>query len=159
LAEQLYGVMVDGSDFALMKEATEKRRREIREERSREGKPFSGAASAFPEGLKADSNWQAVLRFHEYLAVAQNGKTQAILCVRCGHLFCEAKDNYKRYALRRVRDLLELAGRLVPSGEPYIGGYHEYYCPSCLTQLQVDTFCSLLPEHDEPVQDFYWQGR
>jgi acetone carboxylase gamma subunit len=140
-----------------MKEATEKRRREIREERLHGGKPHAGAASV-PERLKAESDWQAILRFHEYLAVVQNGKTQAIQCVRCGHLFCEAKENYKRYALRRVRDLLDLAGRLVPSGEPYIGGYHEYYCPTCLTLLQVDTFCSLLPEYDEPLQDFYWQA-
>ncbi|HEX9146169.1 MAG TPA: acetone carboxylase subunit gamma, partial [Candidatus Binatia bacterium] len=142
---------------ALMKEATEKRRREIREERLRTAKPYSGAASAFPERLKAESDWRAILRFHEYLAVAQKGKTRAIQCVRCGHLFCAPKDNYKRYALRRVRDLSDLAGRLVPSKEPYVGGYHEYYCPTCLTLLQVDTFCSLLPEHDEPLQDFYWQ--
>jgi N-methylhydantoinase B len=159
LGEDIYGVVVDRSDFAVMKEATEKRRREIREERQRVGGPYDGVVSAFPEPLDAEPGWQTILRFHEYLAVVQNGETQAIQCVRCGHLFCEAKDNYRRYALRRVRDLFELAGRLVPSGEPYIGGYHEYYCPSCLTLLQVDTFCSLLPGHDEPLHDFYWQPR
>jgi hypothetical protein len=30
----------------------------------------------------------------------------------------------------------------LPSGEPYIGEYHIYYCPGCATQLQVDPFCS-----------------
>jgi N-methylhydantoinase B len=159
LAEQLYGVIVDGSNFVLNKGATEKCRREIREERFRVGKAYAGIVSAFPERLKSESNWRAVFRFHEYLAVAQNGKTQVVQCIRCGHLFCEPKDNYKRYALRRVRDLLELAGRFVPSGEPYIGGYYEYYCPGCLTLLQVDTFCSVMPEHDEPLQDFCWQAQ
>ena len=28
----------------------------------------------------------------------------------------------------------------LPTGEPYIGEYHEYFCPGCATQLQVDLF-------------------
>lgn len=157
LAEQVYGVVMDPSNLVVIEEATEKRRRLIREERLYQGKPYAGVTSVFPQQLKASTGWQHLLRFHEYLAVVRREKTQAIQCVRCGHLFCEATDNYKRYALRRVRDLFELAQRLVPSGEPYIGGYHEYCCPTCLTLLQIDTFCSLLPDGDEPFQDFNWR--
>jgi hypothetical protein len=64
-------------------------------------------------------------------------------------------DNYKRYALRRERDLYDLAQRLAPSGEAYFGGYYEYYCPGCATLLQVDSFCTTLPDSKEPLQDFY----
>jgi N-methylhydantoinase B len=154
LAEQLFGVVVDQNSLLVVEEATEERRRKIREERLLQGTPYAGVTSALPERLTAASEWQPVLRFHEYLDVAENGEARAIRCVRCGHLFCEAKDNYKLYALRRVRDLFELSQQLMPSGESYIGGFQEYYCPGCATMLQVDTFCSLLPEHDEPFQDF-----
>jgi N-methylhydantoinase B len=158
LAEQIYGVVVDPRLLTVIDEATERRRRAIREERSREGKPYDGRPPGFAAGQGASAEWQEVLRFHEFLAVAKHGQVEAICCVRCGHLFCEARHNYKRYALRRARDLLELAGRPVPSGEPYIGGFHEYYCPTCLTLLQVDTYCSLLPGGDEPFQDFCWKA-
>ena len=32
----------------------------------------------------------------------------------------------------------------LPSGEPYMGRYHEYICPNCATLLQVDIFCPIL---------------
>ena len=34
-------------------------------------------------------------------------------------------------------------------GEPYIGEYHEYFCPGCAAQLQVDLFCP--PLGAEPI--------
>ena len=61
-------------------------------------------------------------------------------CSRCGHLFCNANENYKLYALHRSVHLKEIMPPL-PTGEPYIGEYHEYFCPGCATQLQVDLFC------------------
>ncbi|MBI4490273.1 MAG: hypothetical protein HY694_14410, partial [Deltaproteobacteria bacterium] len=36
-----------------------------------------------------------------------------------------------------------------PSGEPYVGEYHEYFCPGCATQLQIDLYCPTLG--GEPV--------
>ncbi len=155
IAEKIFGVVLDlggpGPDAA----ATRKRREQIRNERAREGKPFSGAISNVPRALRNSTRWEQVLKFHEYLAVVKNGKAQVIRCDRCGHLLCEKDDNYKRYALRRERDLFDLAQRLVPSGEPYLGGYYEYYCPGCLTLLQVDSFCSAFPSSKEPLHDFY----
>ncbi|MDP6559604.1 MAG: hypothetical protein QF619_05720, partial [Candidatus Binatia bacterium] len=32
----------------------------------------------------------------------------------------------------------------LPSGEPFIGEFHEFFCPGCATQLQVDVYCSHL---------------
>ncbi|MFQ5540364.1 MAG: acetone carboxylase subunit gamma, partial [Candidatus Binatia bacterium] len=73
-----------------------------------------------------------------------NGRTYSIRCTRCGHLFCRAGENYKLYALHRVIDLNDFMPDPLPSGEPYIGEYHEYYCPGCATQLQVDLYCPML---------------
>ncbi|MCZ6906619.1 MAG: hypothetical protein O7G28_04980, partial [Deltaproteobacteria bacterium] len=45
------------------------------------------------------------------------------------------------YSLRRVVGLEQVELRPIPSGEPYLGHYHEYICPGCATLLQVDVFC------------------
>jgi acetone carboxylase gamma subunit len=66
-----------------------------------------------------------------------------IRCARCGHLLCNAAENYKLYALHRVTHLSEVMPPL-PSCEPYIGEYHIYTCPACATQLQVDMFSPTL---------------
>lgn len=154
MASEIYGVVLRGEGGVPDRESTEQRRREIREERLRKGKPYAGSTSGLRESVRGAGDWREVLRFHEYLAVMQRAGIRAVGCLGCGHLFCEPKDNYKRFALRRTRDLLDLAHCTVPSGEAYIGGYHEYYCPGCAALLQVDTFCSLLPASSEPLQDF-----
>jgi acetone carboxylase, gamma subunit len=63
-------------------------------------------------------------------------------------VFCDASENYKLYALHRCVHLKEIMPPL-PTGEPYIGEYHEYFCPGCATQLQVDLFTPSLG--GEPV--------
>jgi acetone carboxylase gamma subunit len=85
--------------------------------------------------------------------VAQDDRS-FVRCTRCGHVYCDGLDNYKRYALRRERDLEELSHHNVPSGEPYIASFLEYYCPGCATLLQVDTFCPALSDRENPIQEF-----
>ncbi|MDP2602873.1 MAG: hydantoinase B/oxoprolinase family protein [Deltaproteobacteria bacterium] len=157
IAEKIHGVILIPSSLVPDNIATLQRRQEIREERIREGKPFSGTTSSLSDAVRKSTNWEQIVKFHEYLAIARNGKTEAIRCLRCGHLFCRKYDNYKCYALRRERDLYDLAQRLVPSGEPYLGGYLEYYCPGCATLLQVDGYCDAFPNSKEPLHDFYQQ--
>jgi acetone carboxylase gamma subunit len=77
------------------------------------------------------------------LEISTNGKQKAIRCQRCGHLFCDAQDNYKLYALHHSIHLNEVMPPL-PTGEPFIGEYHIYVCPGCATQLQVDLFSPTL---------------
>ena len=48
-----------------------------------------------------------------------------------GHVLCDARENYKQYALRRARPMEELSGRPLPSNESYLGVLHEYACPGC----------------------------
>ena len=155
VAEEIFGVVLNQDSPAPDNAATLRRRQEIREERLRESKTFSGATSSLSDADRASTGWQQILNFHEYLAIATNGKTEAIRCIRCGHLFCQKHQNYKLYALRRERDLYDLAQSLVPSGESYLGGYLEYYCPGCATLLQVDSFCDAFPDSKEPLYDFY----
>ena len=95
------------------------------------------------EGETANG-WRTIIRFHAVLEIAANGQTHAIRCTRCGHIFCGAQENYKLYALHQVVDLNDFMPDPLPSGDPYIGEYHEYYCPGCATQLQVDLYCPTL---------------
>ena len=88
--------------------------------------------------------YETVLRFHASLDLARKGGQHAIRCVHCHHLFCGPDENYKDYALCRVVDLNDYMDDPLPSGEPYIGEYHEYSCPGCQVQLQVDLFCPSL---------------
>ena len=155
IASEIYGVVLSQDSPAPDNTATLKRRKEIREERMQEGKPFSGVTSSLSDAVSRSTAWQQIIKFHEYLAIARNGKTEAIRCIRCGHLFCQKHENYKLYALRRERNLHDLAQSLVPSGEFYLGGYLEYYCPGCATLLQVDSFCDAFPNSKEPLYDFY----
>lgn len=144
-ARLIYGVVI-GGDGRLDAPGTERRRAEIRAERR------TGTASEAPTTFRS-TRWTTTLRHHEYLEIAggEAGES-AVRCVRCGHVLCRSDANYKRFALRRDRDLAELAGRTMPDGKPYLGVYREYACPGCATLLQVDVYCPSL-EGDEDVWD------
>lgn len=141
IAERIYGIILSGDGKAVDRAATEARRQEIRDLRRRES---DRAADRDGGVLSPEPNrWRRLLRFHAALEIATDGKQKAIRCLRCGHLFCDAADNYKLYALHRVTPLSEIMPPL-PSGDPYIGEYHFYFCPGCATQLQVDMFSPTL---------------
>ena len=88
--------------------------------------------------------FKKTLKIHEYLEISRNGNQQFIQCIRCGHIFCDVKDNYKKYSLRRIVPLNRIASYPFPSRDEYLGHYHEYICPGCATLLQVDVFCPAL---------------
>jgi len=137
VAERIYGVILSSDGKAVDSAATAKRRQEIRESRRQNAAPVSGKTSGFSSPTR--NGWQKALRFHGVLEICTNGKQKVIRCSRCGHLLCDAKENYKLYALHRKVHLNQVMPPL-PTGEPYIGEYHEYFCPGCATQLQVDLF-------------------
>jgi len=143
-ADRIYGVVMSGGGPDL--EATQQRREQIRAER-RQANPLPPRRDTLGDGP-----WTPVLRFHEYLELVRGSGQFAIRCRVCGHLLCGGDDNYKRHALQRRRDLEELTGRRLPSGEAYRGAYQEYSCPGCATLLCVDVLCPTLgPE--EPLWD------
>jgi N-methylhydantoinase B len=140
IARRIYGVVVDSKTFALDAAETEARRKEIREQRLREGKRLAPA----PSQTGKDRPWRRLLRIHESLEIARDGSDSVIRCLRCGHLFSSPKENYKKFTVRRTVELDQLALRPLPSGDPYMGHYHEYICPGCATLLQVDIYCPAL---------------
>ncbi len=77
------------------------------------------------------------MRIHEYLEIVADEKgRQQVRCVRCGHAFCEAGENYKAHALYRERDPNRVPGRSLVSGEQPFHVFQEYICPGCGTLLE-----------------------
>lgn len=113
----------------------------MRNARKRSATPVSGKTSSVPAA--AGNGWRRLLRFHATLEICSDGRRKFIRCGRCGHLYCDANENYKLYALHCVAHLSEVMPPL-PTGESYIGEYHLYACPGCATQLQVDLFSPTL---------------
>ena len=141
IAERIYGVIFSSGGEAVDGAATESRRRQIRDERKRDSRPLSGKTSDVT--TPAQNGWRRLLKFHASMEIASDGKRKVVRCTRCGHVYCRADENYKLHALHRMVHLSEVMPPL-PSGEPYIGEYHIYTCPSCATQLQVDMFSPTL---------------
>jgi N-methylhydantoinase B len=136
-AQKVYGVVLDEAG-TVAENATREQREAIRVGRREQSRPPVEKTSSTSLGAV---NGHVVLHFHEYLDVVSGENGFFIRCRKCGYLFCSADENYKRYALEIRRDLEELAGHRVPSGEPYLGVFLEYVCPGCATLLQVDTYC------------------
>jgi N-methylhydantoinase B len=146
-AERIYGVALGANGKSVDGEATERKRKEIREIRRRNAKPEAGKTSSLDGNGKKEL--KTILKFHTALELAGEKKNPVVRCRRCGHVFCSAKENYKLYALHRAAHLNDFMPYPLPTGEPYIGEYHEYFCPGCATQLQVDLFCP--PLGGEPI--------
>ena len=79
------------------------------------------------------------MRIHEYLEIDENKK---IRCLKCGHIFCNADENYKEYALKAEVPGPELGEHFFQ--DPAFTVYHEYYCPGCVTMLEAE---ALPPGH------------
>ncbi|MFQ5852284.1 MAG: hydantoinase B/oxoprolinase family protein [Candidatus Binatia bacterium] len=141
-AEQIYGVIFGPEGMTVDMTSTERQRERFRQTRLTEGKPPSGRTSS--RNGDSANEWRSAVRFHAILEIAVDGSQSVIRCTHCGHVFCRADENYKLYALRRVVHLNDFMPNPLPSGEPYIGEYHEYCCPGCATQLQVDLYCPML---------------
>src|SRR4030095_7011533 len=89
IAEEIFGVVLNQDSPAPDNAATLKRRQEIREERMRESKTFSGATSSLSDAVRRSTAWRQILKFHEHLAIATNGQNEAIRRSRCGHLILQ----------------------------------------------------------------------
>jgi N-methylhydantoinase B len=138
IARRIYGVVMDGENYSVDRDETESLRRQMRQQRISEAS-LLGRVEKPPNGAL-----KRTLRIHEYLEIGDNGYQKFIRCIRCGYVFCDAKNNYKKYSLRRIVPLNLVARYPLPSRAEYLGHYHEYICPGCATLLQVDLFCPAL---------------
>lgn len=147
LASMLYGVVL-GADGAVDEAATAADRAAIRSARRAESRAPEAAPAVSTAG------WQSLTRFHEVLELGRAADgTAAIRCTRCDHVLCRADENYKRFSLRRDRDLEALAGRPMPDGSAYLAVFREYACPGCATLLAVDTWSEALADGEPDLWD------
>ena len=71
----------------------------------------------------------------------------------CGHEFCDYRENWKLEALISVRGTVEELREIYPEmmhGDPDWNVLREYFCPGCLTLLEVEA----VPPGYPPVHDF-----
>ena len=146
-AAKVYGVVANNKTLEVDWEKTEDRRREIRRER------LNGSRVPAADGGLTDtqSRRRTLTRIAEYLEVVERiDGTKTICCVKCGHGFCVPEDNYKKYAVQRIRELDEL--KKVGRDGANLTCFQEYICPGCATLLQVDVWCPSLDTRD-PLWD------
>jgi acetone carboxylase gamma subunit len=141
-AESIYGVIFDPEGAIVDSQGTEATRKRLRLNRKTQGSLGKKRKSGFQ--AESDKAWRTVLRFHDVLEIATDGKGFVIRCRSCGYFLCDAKENYKPYAMCRIVDLNEFMPYPIPSGERYEAQHQEYFCPGCATQLQVDVYCPSL---------------
>ena len=148
-ARRIYGVILNPKTLSVDAAKTAARRNEIRQTRLSGVIEHSVRQSPEP----GTRTWKRVLKIHEYLEIARDGDL-VIRCARCDHLFCSPEENYKKFCLKRVVPLAEVALRPFPTGAVYLGRYHEYICPGCATLFQVDIFCPELGGEED-----FWDTR
>ncbi|MDP2728345.1 MAG: acetone carboxylase subunit gamma, partial [Dehalococcoidia bacterium] len=149
-AVKIYGASFLKGTKQLDAQATETRRREMREERLGKAVALSPEIVAGRVHRQGETD-KELLRIHEHLAIVRTTDGRKIItCVKCGNQFCDATDNYKKHALRWTRDVAEM--KKMPPGEETYAYYQEYICPGCATLLQVD-ICYPSLDSDKPLWD------
>lgn len=91
------------------------------------------------------------MRIHEYLEIHKDKiGNEVISCLKCGYIFCNAEENYKKYSLLIKEKLDNLNLRFLTSGEDTKVIYFNYVCPGCGVLLEVDSICPDLNK-DDPI--------
>jgi N-methylhydantoinase B/acetone carboxylase alpha subunit len=108
-----------------------------------------------------------LLPFGLHLTIVRTADGRRIVKCDCRHEFCDYKENWKLEARVRARadvaDFREIYPALM-HGDPGWNELREYYCPGCLTQLEVEAVPPGYPVVHDFVPDlegFYeeWLGR
>jgi len=87
------------------------------------------------------------MRILEYLEITEGNGERVYRCLKCGHSFGSAGEDYKSFARKRTVPIWK--------NEPgYLAGFakrsntfvmREYYCPKCAVMFEVD-----MVQKDEP---------
>jgi hypothetical protein len=151
LADAVYGVvLVPGDEPHVDEQATAERRAEVRSERLAGASPVHGAAPV----VRIDRSGMALRRFHAYVEIARLGDgSLASRCVKCAHVYGPANENYKFGAVRRIVAPNHWSGTPLPDGSPYLAEMHEYFCPGCGTQIDIEVHCPSMEPDQEPIWD------
>ena len=82
-----------------------------------------------------------LLPYGLHLNIVLNESGARVVKCDCGHEFCEYTTNWKLNALVYVRDTEEKLQEVYPrfmASDPKWMVLREFYCPTCLTQLEVE---------------------
>ena len=135
-ASAIYGVVVTGEPLAVDQAATQARREAIRTQRLAEAEPAVAAQAS------RDVSGSVQRRVHEYVEIAKLGDGRVVSrCRKCSHVFALASQNYKTGAWRRIVDLNSRPQSALPDGGRVLATLHEYFCPGCATQIDVEIHC------------------
>src|SRR5699024_7308261 len=101
---------------------------------------------------------------HLYIVLKEND--ERITKCGCGHEFGHYKENWKLNANIFVRDTKETLHEIYPKlmhSDPKWNVLREYYCPSCKTQLEVESvppFYPVIMDFEPDLDTFYndWLG-
>jgi N-methylhydantoinase B len=74
-----------------------------------------------------------LIHLTEYLDLVATGTGRSLACTRCGHVLCDAGENYKAHALRIDRPI-QSANPLIGDPQRFIDAvveFRQFYCPEC----------------------------
>jgi acetophenone carboxylase len=74
-----------------------------------------------------------LLHLTEYLDLVVVNGARHLGCARCGHVLCDARENYKAHALRIDRPI-QAANPLIGDPQRFIDAaveFRQFYCPAC----------------------------
>jgi N-methylhydantoinase B len=150
LAAQVYGVVVGGEPAALDVAATEQRRTAIRAERLRQATAIGSRTGA----VRHDASGTLLRRVHEYVEIAKLGDGSIVSrCTKCKHVYAGQEESYKYGAVRRIVAANKWSEQPLPDGAALLAELHEYFCPGCATQVDVEIHCPAVEAEPEPVWD------
>ena len=96
--------------------------------------------------------FEPVRRFHHRLVLGKNKEGDLVVRCECGTVFGGPEVNYKEGCLRRVKTWEEAELRSTSDGRAPAIKLQEYFCPGCLTLLEVDLWYPDLDD-ETPVWD------
>ena len=134
-AGRFFGAVV-GNDGKVDEAATKNKRAELRAARL-------DNVSKRAESHKS-SGAKVLAQPHAELDIVEESGAPVWRCRQCGELLGSAKKNYKEFACSVTEPLDTVTEFGLPSGDPFIGEFVYYFCPSCGIQLQVDVYCPQL---------------
>ncbi len=131
-AEEIYGVVPGPAMEGVDGEATENRRRAIREERKRRSRPPEKKSRIQQPSLAKEQRTDST-RGTMALTLVPQGDSDAYQC-HCGQILCRADEDYTQ-----VCPWAELG---CEETGPYLSSpefrVREYYCPGCFSLLEVE---------------------
>jgi hypothetical protein len=93
----------------------------------------AGSDKEYPKEAKEE-----LFELTPYVKVMKGTNGQAILaCADCGHVLCDANENFKLFCLIYDRDPAEIYVHNRPPDKEWMI-FREFYCPECGVQMEVE---------------------